>query len=48
MALPGAGECIDLLEEQAVTGSYVITCEVFEEIVSDEELWPGVVLCSKG
>ena len=48
VALPGAGECSDWLEEQVVTGSYVITRKVFEEIVSDEELWPGVVLCAKG
>ena len=38
------GECSDFFEEQGVTGSYVIARELFEEMVSDEELWPGMVL----
>ena len=41
------GECSDLFEEQVVTGSYVIACEVFEEMFSDEELWPGMVLITR-
>jgi hypothetical protein len=47
VALRGAGECSDWLEEQVVTGSYVIACEVFEEMVGDEELWPGMVLITR-
>ena len=37
VALRGAGECSDWFEEQVVTGSYVIACEVFEEMVRDED-----------
>ena len=47
VALRGAGECSDWLEEQVVTSSYVIAGEVFEEIVSDEKLWPGMVLVTR-
>ena len=42
VALRGAWECSDWLEEQVVTGSYVIAGKVFDEIEIDEGFEPFV------